>query len=233
VKKVITHTRFGFAVAILTAATTLITFGIAILTPPLSGPFCASGCFDYPYHEIISRFPRDYYWMYPTILISLLFILLMGAIHQQADDGKKLFSLTAWGFALLSAAVLIPNYFLQISVIQPSLLNGETDGIALLSQFNPHGIFIALEEVGFIFMNLAFLAIIPVFSGKRGVFRAIRLTGLIAFLLVVTALVFISINHGIRREYMFEVAVISIVWTELILNSVLLSIVFGSRKQNR
>lgn len=226
--KGITHTRFGFTVAILTATTTLITFCIAFMTPPLAGPFCASGCFDYPYHDIISRFPRDYYWMYPTMLISLLFILLMGVIHQQADPGKKLFSLTAWGFALLSAAVLIPNYFLQVSVIQPSLIGGETDGIALLTQFNPHGIFIVLEEVGFVFMNLAFLAVIPVFSGRRGVFRAIRLTGLIAFLLVVTALAFISISHGIRREYMFEIAVISIVWTELILNSVLLAVVFKS-----
>jgi hypothetical protein len=34
--------------------------------------------------------------------------------------------------------------------LQPSLLAGETEGIAMLSQFNPHGLFIILEEPGFI-----------------------------------------------------------------------------------
>ena len=36
-------------------------------------------------------------------------------------------------------------------------MNGETDGIALLTQYNGHGIFIAMEELGYITMSISFL----------------------------------------------------------------------------
>jgi hypothetical protein len=29
-------------------------------------------------------------------------------------------------------------------------MNGETDGLSILTQYNPHGIFIALEEIGYL-----------------------------------------------------------------------------------
>jgi hypothetical protein len=58
------------------------------------------------------------------------------------------------------------DYFLQVSVIQPNLLLKETDGIALLSQFNAHGVFIVLEHVGFFMMRLSMLCMAPVFVGK-------------------------------------------------------------------
>ena len=61
-----TIAKVGFYSAILTALLTVFSFVTAYLTPPLSGPFCAGGCFTYPYSDIASRFPRDYYWMYPA-----------------------------------------------------------------------------------------------------------------------------------------------------------------------
>ncbi|MDD3654886.1 MAG: hypothetical protein PHO01_12050 [Desulfotomaculaceae bacterium] len=123
----------GFYTAISTTVLTLVTFGIAILTPPLSGPYCTGSCFEYPFLDIVSRFPRDYYWMYPSILLSLIFVVLMVCIHHYASKEKKVFSQIGLSFALISAAILISDYFIQISVIQPSLISGETDGIALLS----------------------------------------------------------------------------------------------------
>lgn len=71
------NAKFGYWVSIITAAITVITFAIAINTPPLSGPYCPAGCFEYPYHEIISRFPRDYYWMFPAILLSFSYMVMM------------------------------------------------------------------------------------------------------------------------------------------------------------
>jgi hypothetical protein len=58
----------------------------------------------------------------------------------------------------MATFVLITDYFIQVSVIQPSLLAGETDGISILSQFNPHGIIKVLEEIGLMFMILSFFA---------------------------------------------------------------------------
>ena len=220
------HASFRFYVALATAIITILTFAIAIMTPPLSGPFCKEGCFEYPYTDIASRFPRDYYFMYPTMFISVLHVLLMVSIHDFASPVKKLFSLTGLSFALISAAVLIPNYFIQLAVIQPSLVNGETGGIALLTQYNPHGIFIALDEAGFLLMNISFFAVAPVFSTKTTITKSIRIILITAFILAVISLLFISISYGIRREYIFEVAIISIVWLELIFSSILLSVVF-------
>lgn len=225
--------NYGIYISILTAAITAVTFGIALMTPPLSGPFCAGDCYEYPYTDIISRFPRDYYWMYPTMLISVLFVLLMACIHMYADQNRKVFSLAGVAFATISAAVLIPNYWIQLSVVQPGLINGETDGISLLTQFNPHGVFIALEEIGFLLMILTFLVIIPVFEKRGSLNRAVRLTFLTGFLLVFSALIVISALFGLMREYIFEVAIISIVWIELFVSSILLSKIFYRKLKSK
>jgi len=39
----------GFYVAILTTVLTVVTFGIAIFTPPISGSFCQGSCIEYPF----------------------------------------------------------------------------------------------------------------------------------------------------------------------------------------
>jgi hypothetical protein len=220
------YLRFSYYTSLLTAAVTAITFVIAFMTPPLSGPFCKAACFEYPYTDIISRFPRDYIWMYPAMVVSLLFIVLMVCVHNYADREKKIFSLMGVSFAVISSMILLLDYFIQVTVIQQSLLSGETEGIAMLSQYNPHGIFIALEEIGYLLMSIALLAVAPVFAGKGNLFRSLRITCIAGFILGVIALAFISSKHGIMREYFFEVIIISIVWFELIIFSLFLSRVF-------
>jgi len=115
---------FGFYVAILTIVLTVVTFGISIFTPPISGPFCQGSCIEYPFINIVSRFPRDYVWMYPAILLTLIYVVLMVCIHHYASNDKKIFSQIGLSFALISTTVLIIDYFIQISVIQSSLVNG-------------------------------------------------------------------------------------------------------------
>lgn len=216
----------GFYAAILSAILTLVTFGIAFFTPPLSGPYCTGPCFEYPYSDIASRFPRDYFWMYPAILLFLVYFALMVCIHYYAPVEKKVFSHIGLSLALISAAVLIIDYFVQVSVIQPSLVNGETEGIALLTQFNSHGIFIALEDLGYLTMAAAFLFMAPVFSGTNRLEGAIRWIFILSFVLTIIALVIISMQFGIFREYRFEIIAISINWLALVSSAILLSILF-------
>ena len=216
----------GFYAAILTAVITMVTFGIAIFTPPLSGAFCVGSCIEYPFTNIVSRFPRDYVWMYLAILLTLIYVVLMVCIHHYASKDKKIFSQIGLSFALISATILIINYFIQISVIQPSLVNGETDGIAILTQYNPHGLFIALEEIGYLMMSVSFLCMAPVFSGTNRLERAIRWIFIISFILTISSLITLSIVYGINREYLFECVVIVIDWIVLIVSGILLSVVF-------
>ena len=228
-KGMATGRKLGFYISIATAAVTTLTFVMAVLTPPLSGPWCEGDCFDYPYHEIASRFPRDYYWMYPAMIVSLLYVMLVACIHQYAPEDKKVFSNIGLSIALMSAIILVSNYFVQISVIQQSLLLGETEGVAILSQYNPHGVFIALEEIGFLLANISFFSLIPVFPKSGAVNKALRLTWLIGFLLALLCMVAISFFYGIMREYFFEIAIISIVWLQLIITSLLLTRIFRGR----
>ncbi|EKD24348.1 MAG: hypothetical protein ACD_81C00042G0003 [uncultured bacterium] len=221
----IIQNKLGFYASVSTVVLTVVTFVVAILTPPLSGPFCRNNCFTYPFLDIVSRFPRDYIWMYPAILLLLVYVTLSVCIHYLASDEKKIYSHIGFSFALISATLLIADYFLQLSVIQPSLLNRETDGISILTQYNPHGIFIALEDLGYLLMSLSFLFMALVFSGSR-LEKSIRAVFVTGFVLASTSLMLISSLYGIHREYRFEIAIIAINWLVLIISGILLSRLF-------
>lgn len=218
--------KFGHKISVAAAILTIITFTLAILTPPLSGPFCKSDCFQYPYSDIISRFPRDYYWMYLAMILMLFYLAMMAVVHQTVNTTRKHFTLIGLSFAIMSTLILCTDYFIQVSVIQQSLLAGETEGISILSQFNPHGIFIALEEIGFMFMVISFFCLTPAFSKHNSNQRAIKWTSVIGMALTVVSIISISGVYGINREYRFEVAVITIAWLELITIGFLLSYYF-------
>ncbi len=218
--------RPGFYSAILTTALTTITFGIAICTPPVSGPFCKDSCIEYPFINIISRFPRDYIWMYPAMILTFLVVFLMVCIHYYAPAEKRVFSLTALCFTLLSSTLLFVDYFVQVSVIQPSLVRGETEGIAMLTQYNPHGIFVALEEAGYLALAASFFFIAFVFPGASSLERAIRWILIIGFILAFGSFILLTFIYGNNLEYRFEVTVITIDWLVLIIFGILVSQVF-------
>lgn len=213
-------------VSLATAFLALITFTIAILTPPLSGPFCAANCFVYPYHDIISRFPRDYLWMFTALPLTICHLLMMIAAYVVYGKPRNILGLTGIAFAVMSTLLLFTNYFVQVSVVQPSLLAGERDGIALLSQFNPHGLFIALEEVGFLFSIFGLACIATLFSGVALLEKAIRRIARLFVLLAVLAFFWLTYQYGVKREYRFEVVIISLAWLELIILGILIFLHF-------
>jgi hypothetical protein len=221
-----TLNKFGYRTSLLTTALAILTLGISVATPPLSGPFCTSGCVEYPYTDIAGRFPRDYLWMYPAMVLTLVYVVFMVCIHHQASRERKLFSQLGVVFSIMSAGTLVVDYFVQVSVIQPSVLRGETEGLALLTQYNPHGVFIVLEEAGYLFMSISYLFTAFTYSGKDKLEKALRLTFLLGFVLVALALVLIALAYGLLREYRFEVASITIGWLVLIITGILQSRIF-------
>jgi hypothetical protein len=208
--------RVGFWSAILTAIMAALFFTIGILTPVRS--------ITYPYINGIAAFvPGDYYWMYPAFLLAPAFVVLMTSINAYASESKKFFSQLGLAFAIIYAAIASTNYFVQFAVVEPSILKVETANLSLLSEYNPHGIFIALESLGYLMMTVAFLFAAPVFSGGR-VQRAIRWLYTSGFVLAVGFLLGLSIlGYDIVS---FEVASITIDCTVLIASGVLLSRLF-------
>jgi len=164
--------------------------------------------------------------MFPGIFLTPLFAVLMACIHEFARDDHKVFSRIGLSLALISAAVITLDYYIQLTVIQPSLLKGETEGLALFSQYNPHGIFIALEDLGYLMMSAAFLFAALVFDPHERLERAMRRLFVISSLLAIGLFLSLNLVYGNDLEYRFEVTIITINWITLIVSGVLLSILF-------
>jgi hypothetical protein len=114
----------------------------------------------------------------------------------------------------------------QVTVLPLSLEKGQLDGWSMLTQYNPNGVFLALEELGYLLMTLTLLTLVPVVDPGSRVGRALRRLFLVGAGAVVVALVAVSVRLGIDRGDTFEIAVISIVWLTLIAASPLLAVHF-------
>ena len=108
------------------------------------------------------------------MLLMLLFVALVAAIHEYAPPAREIYSLLGLCVAVIAAAVLLIDYYIQVTVLQPSLEKGQLDGWAMLTQYNPNGVFIALEEIGYLLMSLVLLCLAPVFGRKDRIERALR-----------------------------------------------------------
>ena len=225
--------RVGMWSAAATAALAAVSFGVAATTPPRTGPFAAPGtAIAYPYSTAARFVPRDFIWMYLALLMMLAFLVLAVCIRERAADDCKVFGTVGLSLAIVAFTVIGMDYFIQLRTVQPALLRGELDGLAILSQYNPHGVFIALEELGFLVMGLSF-AFLALALGSSRLERATRWVFLVSSALTVAAFVGMSMYFGFGLEYRFEVTAISIGWLTLMISGSLLVFVFRRLVQER
>lgn len=223
-------TRFAMYAAMAMAAITTVTFSLALFAVPISGSNCPSDCIEYPYLDTLDRFPRDYVWMYFAIGLVVIYLIFTTSLKNlRARTGSAIAGQVAVGLAVVVVAVLAPTYFVQFSVVPSSLSAGQTEGISLLTQYNPQGLFIALEEIGFLLMSFSFLFLIPLIPAEGTKARVVRWLFGAGFVVPGLAFVAMAIAFGFDRQDRFEVVVITVTWLVLIVNGVLLSLVFRSR----
>jgi hypothetical protein len=133
-------------------------------------------CVAAPYTDVAAFVPRDYWWMYPALVLQVAFLVLVAAIAAAglrrrpaapppapARWGRP--ALAAVTFTVLGAGMLVAGYGLQLFVAQPSFLAGETAGLELLSQYNPHGLFIGLENLGYAAQAVGFVFLAATLPG--------------------------------------------------------------------
>ncbi|HEY7587836.1 MAG TPA: hypothetical protein VIB49_03700 [Thermoplasmata archaeon] len=215
--------RLGFWSAILTAVFAAATIGIGIF-----GTSYTAVPQSYPYS--IPFNPVDYAWLYPATLLAPTFVALLACIHACARGDKRVFSLVALSFGLIYAVVIAIVYFIQWTVVLPSIRLGETEGLSLFIQSNPHGLFVALESLAYLMMTAAFLAAAPVFAGGR-LERAIRWLFVGGFVAAIVA--FAALSWMGAQIVVFEVAVIAIVCIVLIAGGAMLSVLFRRARSGR
>jgi hypothetical protein len=172
--------------------------------------------------------PRDYRWVVPGILLIPVFVVVVGCIHSLVEVGRRHLSVAGLCFASMAAAIIGIDYFIQFQVGEPSLVHGETAGLALFSMYNPHGVYIALEDLGFLTLCVAFLFVglaIPRITRLAG---AIRWTLVVAGLLAFATFAGMTWRFGLNLEYRFELAIITITWMTLLAAGVMQAFFFRS-----
>ena len=150
--------RFAVWSAAVTSLLAVVSFALAVTTPPRTGPFAqAAVLIKYPYAEASRFVPRDFLWMYPATLMMLAFVVLAACILHRASARLRLFGVIGVCLATVSFTVIVIDYFIQLRTVQVALLCGEASSVVALSQYNPHGVFIALEEAGFLVAAVSFV----------------------------------------------------------------------------
>ncbi len=218
--------RVGLCSAVTTAVVTAAALTLALFAIPISGAYCPGDCATYPYLDTLVQYPRDFVWMPVAMLAVLSYLVLATSVHRWTENPRKAFSQVGLVLATISAAILVMDYYLQFSVVPMSLRDSETEGLALLIQYNPHGVFVALEELGYMVMSLSFLFIGAALPCRNRLEKAARWTFLVGFGLSLLSLLAFSIGYGMERLDRFEVAILSIDWLVLIANGIILSLVF-------
>jgi hypothetical protein len=184
-----------------------------------------------PYTDVAAFIPRDYLWIYPAVVLTLLVMVLVECIHYQMVPSRRLLSRIGVAFTIMGVAILVVDYASQLTFIQPALVLGETEGLSPWTQYNPHRIFIALENVGYVLLNLAFLFIgVAMVRMPRRLWRAAGWIFAAGGSLTLVLLVLCGAIYRIRLDYRFEVTAIAITWLVLIAAPVLLSIALLRRE---
>lgn len=117
--------------------------------------------------------PLDEQLIYGTSLcIVLPFVLEILALHYTTSEPKRFWSHTALTFATLYAVFVTANYVVQLATVIPMTGKGRLDEVRLLQQ-TPHSLFWNFDALGYIFMGLATVAVIPLFQ-KTGYQRWVR-----------------------------------------------------------
>jgi hypothetical protein len=125
--------------------------------------------FNYPWDEIsIYGF---------SLCITIPFLLEMLALHYTAPFEKKYWSHAALIFTSLYVVFVTANYVVQLATVIPMTLKGNAEEIGVLIQ-TPHSLFWDFDALGYIFMGLATLFAVPVFS-RTGFQKWVRLVFLI------------------------------------------------------
>lgn len=221
-----TDRRLALLAALTLAGSAAAALGLAItLAPARSGPNCLSAdCVEYPYTDVAAFAPQDYWWMYPAAVLPVAFYAFVVAARRSAPPRRRYLAELVAGLALAALVVLTLTYGIQLMAVQPSLLKGESEYLSLWSQYNPHGLFIATESLGYLLFCLALLGLAGVVPGVDGFARGLRWTSGGLGGLGVLALPLLAGRLGTNLEYHYEVASLLCAWLASIVLGILAAV---------
>jgi len=149
--------RVGVWAGALTAALAGGLLVIGLLTPVRAGPFCTRDCLVYPYSGAGSLFPGDSFWMVPGILLAPAVLVLEARLLAAVPADRRIFGRVSGELASGYVAAILIAYLTQILAVTPMVRSGHADSVAFFTQYNPNGMFLALECTGYLLLNASLL----------------------------------------------------------------------------
>jgi hypothetical protein len=95
-------------------------------------------------------------------LLTLSFLVVMACIHSYAPEEKKVFSLVGLSFAIVYAALISFNYFVQLTFVRQTTFDA-----SVFDMTNTQSMMFVIEVLGYFFMGLSTLFAAPVFGSGR------------------------------------------------------------------
>lgn len=109
----------------------------------------------------------------PSLFLGPSFVVMIVCIHYYAPEGKKVWSHSSLIFATIYTALISINYFVQLTLVVPHIVQEEVESIRFLL-FTPFDSFLySVDILGYSFMSLSTLFAAFVFTGP-GLERTIR-----------------------------------------------------------
>jgi hypothetical protein len=95
--------------------------------------------------------------------------------------------------------------------VEPSLLHGEGAAVVGLSLFNPHGVFVARDDVGYWVLGFAFLGLAGALGATTRMERVSRSVFALGGILALGTLPMLIVALGADLGYTYEIVVITVV----------------------
>lgn len=93
----------------------------------------------------------------PSLLLGPAFVVLLASLHEVAPAERKVWSLAGLAFAVAYLVLIGMNYFVQLTLVAPRMIRGETRGLEPFL-FVPFDSFLyAVDILGYSFMSVATL----------------------------------------------------------------------------
>ena len=200
-----------------------------VFTPVPGGGLCTGACAAYPFDDpaLIRDFvPVSFFWMVPAIGMLFALVVFQASLGTIRQGVSRLAPVLALVFTLIGTSVLIVDYAIQLAVVAPSLLHGDGPAVVALSLFNPHGAFVALEDVGYWTLGLAFLGIAATINGASRAERFAHVVFLVGGILAVGALPAFVVMLGADLGYAYEIFVITVVDLALVVGGACVALAF-------
>jgi len=148
-------------------------------------------------------------------LLAPVVLVLETCLLSSVSADRRIFGRVSGELASGYVAVILVAYLTQILAVTPSVRSGHADSVAFYTQYNPNGMFLALESVGYLLLSTSLLFLGLALSRTTRTEEYLRGLFVIAFLAsVVTGLTVTLTGSAL---VILEIGLITILTLTLIL----------------